>query len=70
MNEFVDLLLPGVEARHEAIKDLAQEQHCTNEIDIVEDAAVSEGDENGAWVQAWVWVNFEGTPLSKPEEDL
>jgi len=26
---------------------------------------VAEGDSNGAFVQAWVWVSFEGTPLDK-----
>jgi hypothetical protein len=31
---------------------------------------ISEYDEpgNGAYVQAWVWVDFSGTPLSKEDE--
>tara|TARA_R110000868_G_scaffold307677_1_gene569333 strand:- start:703 stop:978 length:276 start_codon:yes stop_codon:yes gene_type:complete len=29
---------------------------------------VSEGEDNGAYVRAWVWVSFEGTPLDKEEE--
>jgi hypothetical protein len=30
---------------------------------------VSEGDDNGAWVKAWLWVSFENTPFDKPEEN-
>lgn len=26
---------------------------------------VSESDDNGAYVRAWVWIDFEGTPLDK-----
>lgn len=29
---------------------------------------VSEGEDNGAYVRAWVWVSFEGTSLDKEEE--
>lgn len=28
-------------------------------------AIVSEGDDNGAYVSAWVWVSFASTPLTK-----
>lgn len=28
-------------------------------------AEVSEGDGNGAYVQAWVWIDFSGTSLDK-----
>lgn len=31
--------------------------------------AVSEGDDNGAYVQAWVWIDFAGTPLDKETND-
>ena len=30
---------------------------------------VSEGDDNGAYVRAWVWVDFSGTPLDKEAEE-
>jgi len=30
---------------------------------------VSEGDDNGAYVRAWVWVSFEGTSLDKEREE-
>jgi hypothetical protein len=32
-------------------------------------ADISEGDDNGAYVRAWVWVSFEGTPLDKGEDE-
>jgi len=28
---------------------------------------ISEGDDNGAYVMAWVWVDFSLTPLDKEE---
>jgi hypothetical protein len=46
--------------------DLARAQHQREgwcEIDY--DALVSEGGDNGAYVQAWVWVNFADTELDK-----
>lgn len=30
---------------------------------------VSEGEDNGCYVQAWAWVNFEDTPLDKETEE-
>lgn len=43
------------------------------QIDFQEDmehpeALVSLGEDNGAYVQAWVWVSFDGTELDKTEE--
>ena len=35
------------------------------ELELDSDAKVSEGDDNGAYVQAWMWVPFEGTDLDK-----
>ena len=32
-------------------------------------AIVSEGGDNGAYVQAWVWVDFSGTDLDKELEE-
>lgn len=61
---------PFTDARHESIRTLAQDQHCSDDIAIDEDAIVSEGSDNGAYVAAWVWTRFEGTPLDKePEEE-
>lgn len=32
-------------------------------------AVISEGDDNGTYVQVWAWVPFEGTALDKEKED-
>jgi hypothetical protein len=47
--------------RQAIIRELAaDEYHKDGSIEIDTFAEVSEGDENGAYVQAWVWVSFEG----------
>ena len=56
--------------RAKQIRALASAQyHRDGELEIDPDARISEGDDNGAYVQAWVWVDFAGTPLDKEEED-
>lgn len=35
------------------------------ELEFDYDAIASEGDDNGAYLQAWVWVDFGGTNLDK-----
>lgn len=35
------------------------------ELEFDDDAVASEGDDNGAYLQAWVWVDFGGTSLDK-----
>lgn len=52
--------------RRESIVKLAQSiWHEDGAIEIDDTAQVSEGFDNGAYVQAWVWVDFEDTELSK-----
>lgn len=34
-------------------------------LELDSNAKVSEGDDNGAYVQVWMWVSFEGTELDK-----
>lgn len=58
--------------RERQIVDLAQDQGLFWDNPLDEDIVVSEGEDNGAWVRAWVWVSFADTPLDKevePEED-
>jgi len=57
--------------REKRIRDLAFDHYDSDDIDIDLDAIVSEGDDNGAYVAAWVWVRFRGEPgLDKePMED-
>ena len=38
------------------------------ELEINDDAEVSEGGDNGCYVQAWVWLDFAGTAYDKEEE--
>jgi len=52
--------------RRTAIVKLAFDQcHKDGEVEVDENAEVSEGDDNGAYVQAWVWVDFGGTQFDK-----
>lgn len=37
-------------------------------LEIDDEPKVSEGDDNGAWVAAWIWVDFSGTKLNKEYE--
>src|SRR5215472_14714934 len=54
--------------RDQQILGLADKYAREGEIEFDEDARISEGDDNGAYVQAWVWVEFGGTPLDKDNE--
>jgi hypothetical protein len=54
--------------RREKIVELARIQHETRregELEIDDGAKLSEGDDNGSYVQAWVWVDFDGTEFDK-----
>lgn len=59
------------EKRNELIRELAKLQwEQDGEIEIDAGAVVSEGDDNGAYVQVWVWVDFEGNAeLSKSDDN-
>lgn len=53
------------DARNEVIRGFAKLEHGEEGcIEVDEDAEVSEGEENGAYVQAWVWVDFDRSELS------
>ena len=50
----------------ERVVALAQERYSRDgAIQIDADAAISDGSDNGTYVQAWVWVDFTGTELDK-----
>jgi hypothetical protein len=51
--------------RNQLIVNLAQSQAEEGCIEVDDNAVVSEGDDNGAYVQAWLWVSFDGTTLDK-----
>lgn len=54
-------------ARRLAIIKLARDEHGSNELELDDNAKLSEGDDNGCFVQAWVWVSFADTPYDKDE---
>ena len=57
------------EERRKAIIELARAEHQSEgSVEIDDNAELSEGDYNGCYVQAWVWVDFAGTPLDKELE--
>lgn len=52
--------------RRQRILDLARATLAREgELEFDDDAIASEGDDNGAYLQAWVWVDFDGTRLDK-----
>lgn len=53
------------DTREDKIRQMAKSEWCTDEISIDANAEVSEGDDNGAYVAAWVWVSFYQTDLDK-----
>jgi hypothetical protein len=54
------------EERRLGIIELAREQHQEEgEVEIDDNAQLSEGDDNGCYVQAWVWADFGGTKFDK-----
>lgn len=55
---------PEQAERDKKIRALASVADCDG-VEIDGAAIVSEGDDNGAYVSAWVWVEFEGTELDK-----
>lgn len=56
--------------RANMIRSLAEGQWPDEDIDIPNDAEISEGEGmNGAYVQVWVWVTFDGTELDKRDAD-
>jgi len=57
------------EERKQAIIAMAREQHHSDgEVEIDDDPEISEGEDNGCYVQAWVWVSFADTKYDKEGE--
>lgn len=56
------------ENRRAIVLKLAQNLHeDEGGLEFDEDAVVSEGDDNGAYVQAWKWIDFSETHLDKED---
>ena len=59
-----------VEERRVDIIELAREHHGEEgAVEIDDQATVSEGDDNGCYVQAWVWVDFAETKFDKEKNN-
>jgi len=54
------------DAWRRAIRQLAVETRSDDgDIEFDDDCAVSESSENGAYLEAWLWIAFDGSPLDK-----
>ena len=54
------------EQRRQAIVAMARDEYQRDgEVEVDDNAKLSEGDDNGTYVQAWVWVSFAETELDK-----
>jgi len=53
----------------DAVRTLARKDPKVREgeLEIDPDAPISYGGDNGAYVQAWLWVSFADTPLDRGE---
>jgi len=56
--------------RQKKIVELAKKcpMLCDGSLEVDDNAIVSEGSDNGAYVQAWLWISFEGTELDKSKD--
>jgi len=65
-----DAAMSEGEVDHKAVLDLARKDPKVHEgeLEIDENAVISYGGDNGAYVQAWLWVDFSGTPLDEEAE--
>jgi hypothetical protein len=66
-----DAAMPEGEIDHKAVLDLARKDPKVHEgeLEIDDNAVVSYGGDNGAYVQAWLWVDFADTSLDEKAED-
>ncbi len=58
--------------RNREIRKLASESPKLKEgeLELDSNAKVSEGHDNGAYVQVWMWVPFDGTALDKNSQEI
>lgn len=66
--EFRSQLADPVSPWNRDVLTLAKRADQEGAIEVDNSAIVSEGDDNGAYVSAWLWVSFEGTALDKDVE--
>lgn len=59
---------PEQRERLARIREMAREHEREGDLELDDEAVVSEGDDNGAYVQMWKWIDFSGTELCKDPE--
>jgi len=61
-----EILTAEEETRRLAIIKMAKDEHeIEGEVEIDDNAIVSESSDNGAYVADWVWISFVDTPFDK-----
>lgn len=56
--------------RHRIIALARVQHHREGEVEIDNGAKLSEGDDNGCYVAAWVWCDYAGTEFDKDHADI
>jgi len=65
----VDCRIESEERRFEIIELAREQRQEEGFVEIDDDARLSEGNDNGCYVAAWVWVDFGGTKFDKEMEE-
>ena len=63
-----DCFLEAEERRSEIINLARKEHQEEGQVEIDDNAQLSEGDDNGCYVQAWVWVDFTETRFEEEKQ--
>ena len=69
LNEKVEKALAGPTDREAKYLARAEEISVDGECEIDDDAIVSEGEDHGAYVMGWIWVDAEDAGVEKPSEE-
>ena len=64
-----DCHLAAEERRFEIIELAREQREQEGAVEIDDNATLSEGNDNGCYVQAWVWVDFDGTKFDKENSE-
>ncbi len=65
----VDCRIESEERRFEIIELAREQRQEEGLVEIDDDARLSEGNDNGCYVAAWVWVDFADTKFDKQMEE-
>ena len=64
-----DCHLEAEERRSEIIELAREQRQEEGAVEIDDDALLSEGNDNGCYVAAWVWLDFADTKFNKENEN-